>query len=51
LPARVGEVTVLQAGVQPLGEPDQLIHAVVLQGGRRTDVSRGSQLARTALRS
>jgi hypothetical protein len=38
LPARVGEVTVLQAGVQPLGEPDQLIHAVVLQGGRRIDV-------------
>ena len=38
LPARVGEVTVLQAGIQPLGEPDQLIHAVVLQSGRRIDV-------------
>ena len=34
LPACISEVTVLQAGIQPLGEPDQLLHAVVLQGGR-----------------
>ena len=38
LPARVGEVPVLEAGIQPLGKTDQLGDGVVLQGGRHIDV-------------
>ncbi len=38
LGARVGEVAVLQAGIHPPGEPDQLVHGVAPQSGGRVDV-------------
>ena len=38
LSARVGEVPVLKARIQPFGQGDQLIDGVMLQGGRRVHV-------------
>lgn len=46
LPARISEVTVRQAGIQPLGELDQLFHAEVLQGGRGINEIAGLYAAR-----